>query len=33
VRPTLEMALGMYMSDKTGEKVEMPLMNEDEIWD
>lgn len=33
VRPTLEMALGMYMSDKVHKLVELPLKNENEIWD
>lgn len=32
VRPALEMALGMYLSAKRGEAVELPIRNENEIW-
>jgi len=33
VRPTLEMVLAMYKSDKEGRPIELPLTNEDDIWD
>jgi predicted dehydrogenase len=33
VRPSLEMALAMYQSDKEGKAVQLPLQNESEIWD
>ena len=32
VRPSLEMALAMYKSDKLGQPVELPLVDEDNIW-
>jgi len=33
VRPALEMALGMYKSDKLGKPVDLPLADEEGIWD
>ena len=33
VRPSLEMALAMYKSDKDGKAVTLPLQDEDRIWD
>ena len=33
VRPTLEMALAMYKSDKLGEPVALPMHDEDGIWE
>jgi UDP-N-acetyl-2-amino-2-deoxyglucuronate dehydrogenase len=32
VRPTLEIALAMYKSDKEGNEVSLPLTNEENIW-
>ena len=32
VRPSLEMALAMYQSDRLGQPVELPLANENSIW-
>jgi predicted dehydrogenase len=33
VRPTLEMALAMYQSDRLGRPVTLPLDNEDDVWE
>ncbi len=31
-RHTLELALAMYLSDKTGKQEELPIKNEDDVW-
>ena len=31
-RHTLELALAMYLSDKSGKPVELPIENEDDVW-